>query len=709
MYKKIAEQSERFSKLLTRKYVLVFFLIFTGYFLIGRSAFLFDSVSGFTSLVWAPTGISIVILYLFGLRFSPAILLGAILINLSIGASLFVSLGIALSITLEAFIAVHVLRMFAFDPSLSRTRDVLILVVPAIFFSTLAGSLVGIITLHLGGVIEADIYFSTWIAWWVRDMMGALVFTPMVMVWFAPIKEVIKTIISLIKKVEVVAVFSFLIFINFVIFFSISGEFWTNSSFPYLIFVPLIWIALRMGQRGSVTAIFATSVIAIYSTATGSGPFVEDTLHQSFITLNIFMGTVSLTMMILSTTVLERSVALETLKLEDKKLAQERARLDAVFLSIGEGLVVTDKDGRITMVNRAFEDMLGWSREEAIGKIFVDMVYTEEANGIQVLAEEKHLSRILSGAETNDEGVIRGHYFIRKDGSKFPVSIITNKINDIYLEGTVQVFRDITKEQEIDKAKTEFVSLASHQLRTPATNMKWFLEMLLTGEVGELNPKQKEYFEEVHKNNKRMIVLINTILNVSRIELGIFEVAPVKTDIPTLVKAVLGEYENHITERQLKVSELYADNLPKIVLDPKLVRIVLHNLLSNAIKYTPLKGRINLGVQIKNKGDNVSGQLIKKQSLVVSIEDSGYGIPSNQQDKIFTRLFRADNVRKKDTDGTGLGLYLAKMIVEHTKGLLWYQSTLNKGSTFYLSLPTEGMKQRSGIKELTVGSPEQTG
>ena len=378
----------------------------------------FESVSGFTSLVWAPTGISIAILYLFGLRFAPALFLGALLVNLSIGASMFIAFGIGLGIMLETFIAVKVLRLFSFEKTLSRTRDVLILVVPAIFFSTLINSIIGTATLYLGGVIAEGNYVNAWVSWWIRDMMGALVFAPMVFVWFAPLRDVVKTVISSIKKLEVITAFLFLILINFAIFFSISGDFWTNRSFPYLLFVPLIWIAFRMGQRGSVTAVFLTSVIAIYSTATGNGPFVEATLDQSFITLNIFMGTVSLTMMILSTTVLERATALENLKNEDEKLARERAQVDAVFLSIGEGLVVTDNKGIITMVNRAFEEMLGWSSKEVIGQVFVDLVQKEDESGARILPDQRRLSQLLSGEITNDEAVIKGQSFVRKDGTK---------------------------------------------------------------------------------------------------------------------------------------------------------------------------------------------------------------------------------------------------------------------------------------------------
>lgn len=666
-----------------------------------------DSVSGFTSFIWAPTGISIALLFLSGLRFAPALFLGAVLINLSIGASLFVAFSVGLGNMLEAIIAVMFLRKFSFNPSLSRIQDVIILVIPSILFSTFVASIIGVAALSFGGIISPENYVNTWVAWWVRDTMGALVFAPAVLVWFRPIKEIINTILTWAKKMEVLSAFLLLILINFVVFFSVSGDFWTNHSFAYLIFIPLIWIALRMGQKGSVTAIFITSIIAIYSTATGRGPFIEETLGQGLITLYIFMGTVSLTMMTLAATVSEKITALETLKIEGKKLTQEKARTDAVFLSIGDGLVVTDREGRITMINKAFEHLLGWTKEEALGKVFVDIVPKEDEKGVRIMNEDRTTHKTLSGNKTEVSGPHQIHYLVRKDGTRFPVSMTSNAVHDGNMEGVVQVFWDITKEKEIDTAKTEFVSLASHQLRTPATNMKWFLEMLLSGEVGALNKKQKEYFDEVYKNNQRMIGLINTILNVSRIELGIFEVTPIPTDMKSLISGILDEHQSLIKEKSLMVRESYASDLSTILIDPKLVRIVIHNLISNAVKYTPPKGRIDLDVYIKKREENVSGRKMKKDSIIVAVHDTGYGIPANQVKKIFTRLFRADNVRQKDTDGTGLGLYLARMIAEHTKGDLWCESTIRKGSTFYLAMPTEGMKKKSGLKEIAVGSIKQ--
>ncbi len=247
---------------------------------------------------------------------------------------------------------------------------------------------------------------------------------------------------------------------------------------------------------------------------------------------------------------------------------------------------------------------------------------------------------------------------------------------------------DITKEKEVDKAKTEFVSLASHQLRTPLSMVNWYTEMLLAGDAGKLNKKQEKYLEEVYTGNQRMVDLVNSLLNVSRMELGTFSVNPEPTDTVRLAESVVIEQNPQITERKIKLTSDFAKNVPEINVDPKLLRMVFQNLLSNAVKYTPNGGAIKFSISLEKE----------KSQIHIQVADTGYGIPKNQQDKIFTKLFRADNVREKDTEGTGLGLYIVKSIIEHTEGTIRFESEENHGTTFYITLPIEGMKKKGFAK-----------
>jgi signal transduction histidine kinase len=326
-----------------------------------------------------------------------------------------------------------------------------------------------------------------------------------------------------------------------------------------------------------------------------------------------------------------------------------------------------------------------------------------DEKGSSVPSEQHPIKLALSlGEKLTTTTTTTTYSLIRKDKTKFPVTLTaTPIILENKLLGAVLVFRDITKEKEIDKVKTEFISLASHQLRTPLTSIGWYVEMLQSGDAGVLNDKQKKFLSEVYTGNKRMVELVNSLLNVSRMELGTFVVEPEPTDIALLARSVADEQKLQIEEKKLKLSAKYAKDLPLFSADPKLLRMVAQNLLSNAVEYTPDKGKVGFDIWLAKKGDEVGGKKVKEDSIVIIVSDTGYGIPAAQQEKIFTKLFRADNVREKDTDGTGLGLYIVKAIVDHSGGEIWFESEENKGTTFYVTLPLTGMKKKEGTKALT--------
>lgn len=251
--------------------------------------------------------------------------------------------------------------------------------------------------------------------------------------------------------------------------------------------------------------------------------------------------------------------------------------------------------------------------------------------------------------------------------------------------GGVAILRDMTKEKEIDKTKTEFVSLASHQLRTPLSTVNWYAEMLLAGDVGELNKKQKKYLDEVYRSNQRMVELVNALLDVSSLELGTFVIEPESTDICKLAQSVINEQKPQIDTRKIKFIFSCSKDISAIQADPKLLRMIMQNILSNSVKYTPEGGKIKLSIS-----------LVAKRDIQIKIADTGYGIPKKQHGKIFTKLFRADNVRDKDTDGTGLGLYIVKSVVERSGGKIWFESPEeNRGSTFYVTLPIKGVSKKT--------------
>lgn len=384
---------------------------------------------------------------------------------------------------------------------------------------------------------------------------------------------------------------------------------------------------------------------------------------------------------------------------ERQKTVKEKDKINAILHSIGDGVFVVDKDLKVIIINEVAVNMAGYKAEEILGA-----KYTRKLKFVFEETGKVNSQFIDKAIETKTVQKMSNHTaLIAKDGNKIQVSDSAAPLfdADFNVIGCVVVFRNVTKEREIDKAKSEFVSLASHQLRTPLSVIKWYSEMLLDGDAGKLNEEQRKYVEEIYKGNQRMVELVNSLLNVSRLELGTFAVEPEPIDIVALAKSAAIELKPQIIEKKLSFKEHYGDSLPIFSADSKLLRMVFQNLLSNAVKYTPDNGDVSLNIAMIKAGENFGGKIAQKKSIAIFVSDTGYGITSGQQDKIFSKLFRADNVREKDAEGTGLGLYIAKAIVDLSGGSIWFMSEEDKGTTFYITLPIEGMKRKEGAKKLS--------
>lgn len=240
----------------------------------------------------------------------------------------------------------------------------------------------------------------------------------------------------------------------------------------------------------------------------------------------------------------------------------------------------------------------------------------------------------------------------------------------------LELSRANEKLQKVDEMKSNFISVVAHQLRTPLSGIKWTLSMLLAGDMGSLNNDQKTFLMKGYESNARMITLVNDMLVADRIQSGRVHFGFQHIDIVDLMDNVLFEVSHSAAKRNISIK--YKDkfeNLPKAFVDPETMRAVLQNLLDNAIKYTIEGG----GVEIDVKAES--------NHLLVSVSDSGIGIPKDQEKEVFGKFFRASNAAKQQTDGSGLGLYIAKTLVEKNGGKIWFESTEGKGSTFYFTVP----------------------
>lgn len=379
------------------------------------------------------------------------------------------------------------------------------------------------------------------------------------------------------------------------------------------------------------------------------------------------------------------STMTEDLNNERNNAEAVRQKDDAILASIGDAVFAIDLDGVITLFNPAAVKISGYQEREAIGIPYTDILpFIMEKTG---KPDTRFIERALAGKPASMKGDVQ---LRRKDGKMIAVadsaSPIRNATGDIL--GAIVIFRDVSKERELDRAKSEFVSLASHQLRTPLSAINWYSEMILSGDAGKLTKDQTEYMSEIYEGNKRMVELVDSLLNVSRIEVGRLKNEPQDTSMIELADSLGKELRTSVITKHLKYDQATAKHLPTVYADPKLLRMVLQNLLSNAVKYTPAKGSVLLTMRLAKPDDLAKTKLRHNQQyMFISVADSGYGIPKNQQEKIFEKLFRADNVRKMEVEGTGLGLYIIKEVTEKIGGAIWFNSIEGKGTTFYVIIP----------------------
>lgn len=255
------------------------------------------------------------------------------------------------------------------------------------------------------------------------------------------------------------------------------------------------------------------------------------------------------------------------------------------------------------------------------------------------------------------------------------VALLVLFITTILLIIAVIITRSFEKLAEANRMKSEFVSIVSHQLRSPLSNLKWVIELLMSGRIASVTDRQLEYLKILKENNKRMEELVQDLLIVSRIEEGRMPLKRENFSLKELIEKVIKEMEIFARASNVEVEFKNDDNLPQIISDPSQIKLVVGNLLDNAIRYVKSKGRVEM-------------KLIKKgKELHFEIKDNGVGIPKDDQRYIFQRFFRSGNVLRQQTEGSGLGLYIAKSIIEKSAGKIGFKSQEGVGSTFWFSLP----------------------
>lgn len=258
----------------------------------------------------------------------------------------------------------------------------------------------------------------------------------------------------------------------------------------------------------------------------------------------------------------------------------------------------------------------------------------------------------------------------------------------------------IKKLQSLNEAKDTFISVASHQLVTPITAMRWTVEMLLE-KKDNLTASQQEYLKTLAEMNLRMKDLISALLNVARIDTGTFSVNISNASVTELVKDVVKELKPQVEEKNIRLKEKYHSLIPQLPVDKELLHIVFDNVIANAVKYTPQNGEVNIEIKKIARKEIIDKHAAQHESILISVSDTGIGIPEKQQRKIFSKMYRAVNAQENKISGTGLGLYVAKSIIDIAGGQIWFTSKEGVGTTFFILIPLAGMKNKKGNTRLS--------
>jgi PAS domain S-box-containing protein len=336
-----------------------------------------------------------------------------------------------------------------------------------------------------------------------------------------------------------------------------------------------------------------------------------------------------------------------------------------------DAFVAIDVDGMIIDWNRQAENLFGWSREEISGHRFEDTILTPQTYEAQAEGYQHFLSTGEGLVLDQRIEVIATH----QQGHHFPVEMT---VSPIQLGETYRfnVFiHDISERKQAEQMKSDFVSFVTHQLRTPLAGIRWLLELATESEEDAIPDEPLSYIQDARESADRLIRLVNDLLDVSRLERGKFALAPEEVKLGELTRSVLSEVNLLVQEKGHRLHYLLTDEIPSVLVDRQLIRQVVLNLVSNAITYTPTAGDIT--VRLCQVGNTIQW----------SITDSGIGIPKAAQPRLFEKFYRAENGYTVETEGTGLGLYLVRLILSHFGGRVWCESEEDQGATFLFTLP----------------------
>ena len=392
-------------------------------------------------------------------------------------------------------------------------------------------------------------------------------------------------------------------------------------------------------------------------------------------------------------------VAYKQLSTELSNLANES---EVVINAIGDGVLAIDSQGIVQLINPAAQSILGWSRSDALTLQYQSILKlsSEDDKPLADTAEP-----IVQALNTNQEIRSNRLKMETKSGKKIFVSLVASPLGSAG-SGVIAVFRDVTKERAEEREQAEFISTASHEMRTPVASIEGYLGLTLNPATATIDDKARDFIQKAHESAQHLGRLFQDLLDVSKAEDGRLSNTPVVIDIVDFAGDVVEGLQQKAKDKGLQLTYKPAPNATDkgerrlspvfyVNLDKDHIREIVNNLTENAIKYTPA-GEVSVDI----RGDD--------EHVIISVTDSGIGIPAEDLSHLFQKFYRVDNTDTREIGGTGLGLYLCRRLAETLGGRIWAESTYKKGSTFYVELPRIDTQQAQRLKDTQAATQQKS-
>jgi PAS domain S-box-containing protein len=597
---------------------------------------------GVVTPVWAPTGIAIAALFLFGRNLWPAVALGALVANATSDASLGVSAAIAVGNTVEALVGSELLRRAGVRPALDRVRDVIALIVLAALAAPVIAATNGVTALLVAGDVESSSYGSEWLLWWVGDAMGALIVAPLILVWSTnPLRRIHGWhLVEALVLVTMLASLSSFIFL---------AGYWR---YPHLIFPILIWATLRFRQPGAVTGSFLVTAIAIAGAVDGSFPLADRSDTEIVQILEGLLGGVAVSLLILGAVLEERASALEQV-----------AEAVAGFNEAQQVAHVGSWDWNIA------EDTVSWSDElfRMFGLEPQSQDVTYESYVERVHPDDRDLVReTVARAYEEAEPFLFDQRIVLPDGGVRWVQSRGRVVTDdagtpVRMVGTSE---DVTERKRLDALRDTILSSVSHELRTPLTSIFGF-SLTLKEREDELDPgRRREIIAHLAEQSQRLSRLLTDLLDLDRLRLGASKLRVAETDVAELVARVTSAHGVAVQSEPV-IAEV----------DPAKVERIVENLLENARKHTPEGTDVHVRVAREDGG------------VLIAVDDRGPGVAQAERRAVFEMFSRGRDL-PTGLPGAGVGLALVAQFTALHGGRAWVEENPGGGASFRVFLPT---------------------